>query len=64
MPILHKATGTTGAVALTVTPDWAFELNGSQRVHLNAVGASGDLTVGLDAMQEGPPMIPYCLRRT
>jgi hypothetical protein len=49
MPILHKATGTTGAVALTVTPDWAFELM-EVRVHLNGAGGAGDLTVKQDAI--------------
>lgn len=49
MAILHKATAATGAIALTVAPDWEFELM-EVRVHLNGAGGAGDLTVKLDAL--------------
>lgn len=48
-PIQYKATATTGAVALSIEPDWDFELM-ELRAHLNAAGGAGDLTVTLDAL--------------
>jgi len=48
-PILYKATAATGALALDIAPDWDFELM-EVRVHLNAAGGAGDLTVTLDAL--------------
>ena len=48
-PILYKATAATGALALDIAPDWDFELM-EVRVHLNAAGGAGDLTVTPDAL--------------